>query len=111
MMNMPQPVAKKCSMKLSKKLKDSAQLIDEQSMAAAAREVTGIKGTNDIGCLLIEHGKREVLHLLTVLWLPFLRKVEILDVEMISRKCTACVAKEPLHKENKEVYNKWKATQ
>ena len=49
MMNMPQPVAKKCSMKRSKKLKGSAQLIAEQSMAAAVREVTGIKGTNDIG--------------------------------------------------------------
>ena len=49
MMNMPQPVAKNCSMKLSNKLKGSAQLIAEQSMAAAVREVTGIKGTNDIG--------------------------------------------------------------
>ena len=49
MMNMPQPVAKKCSMKLSNKLMGSAQLIAEQSMAAAVREVTGIKETNDIG--------------------------------------------------------------
>ena len=49
MMNMPQPVAKKCSMELSNKLKGSAQLIAEQSMAAAVREVTGIKGTSDIG--------------------------------------------------------------
>ena len=49
MMNMPQPVAKKCSMKLSNKLKGSAQLIAEQSMAAAVREVTGVKGTSDIG--------------------------------------------------------------
>ena len=72
MMNMPQPVAKNCSMKLSNKLKGSAQLIAEQSMAAAVREVTGIKGTNDIGCLLIERDKREVLYLLTVFWLPFI---------------------------------------
>ena len=49
MMNMLQPVAKKCSMKLSNKLKGSSKLIAEQSMAAAVREVTGIKGTNDIG--------------------------------------------------------------
>ena len=29
----------------------------------------------------------------------------------MSHNCKACVAKEPLHKENKEFYNKWKAAQ
>ena len=50
MMSMPQPVAKKINYTgMSNKLKGSAQFIAEESMAAAAREVTEIKGTSDIG--------------------------------------------------------------
>ena len=82
---MPQPVAKKCSIKLSNKLKGSAQLIAEQSMAAAVRDVTGIKGTSDIGVSVDGTCQK--------------RGFASLDVEMISRKCKACVAKESLHKE------------
>ena len=51
----------------------------------------------------MERGKREVSPLL-MLWLPFLR--QSLKFWM---SCN-CAAKEPLHKENKAVYNKWKAT-
>ena len=84
MMNMPQPVAKNNYTKLSNKLKGSAQFITEQSMAAAAREVTEIKGTSDIGVSVdITWQKRGFASLNGVVVAISTTNFKVLDVEMM----------------------------
>ena len=107
-MNLPPPVQNPSYKRLSNRLGDSAKIIADRSTAEAATNVVQVTGSTDIGVSVDGSWQRRGCSSLNgVMVAVSTTNFKVLDVEIMSRHCKACNAKESL-KENKELYEEWK---
>ena len=111
MMNMPQPVTKKNFAAISKKLKEGAKAIAEESMTSAVNDAKEKEGNSgDIGVSVDgTWQKRGFSSLNGIVVAISTSNFKVVDVEAMSRNCKACSSKENLRKIDKVAFDAWKS--
>ena len=108
-MNLLKPMRKNNYVKLSHRIRDSAQNVAERSMATAAAEVKLLEGNSDVGVSIDgTWQKREFTSLNGVVAAISITNGKILDLEAITRYCNVCETKGDFKKRNREELDTWK---
>lgn len=109
-MNMPEPMLPNNFSNISKKLKEAAKDVAEQSMSAAAAQLRGDSVTADVGVSVDGTWQRKGFTSMNgVVTAISVDNGKVLDTAILSKNCKGCTRMQHMKSTNPQAYDAWYA--